>query len=193
MAGSNGPQDRRGHSPRPGEHAVLTHDRRNSRQKESQERKGASAGHTATSSTVPSGSQRGKMEKEEVIQKHDTIDDWSEEALLRVDLDKELEPSTTEKPQFKLSILKGRNYDIWASEFRRCLESRGILCIVTGDLPIPRDRRNKARRWIILDQWIAGLIYCNVGETLKRHIDNVDLKNSKAMWDELKRIDGGRE
>ena len=183
MAGSDGPQDRRGHSRRPGEHAVLTHDRRNSGRKEPQERKGASAGHIATPSTGPSGSQRVKMEKEEVIKKDDTIDDWSEEAFLRVDLNKESEPSTTEKPQFKFGILKGRNYGIRASEFRRLLEVRGILCNVTGDLPIPRDRRDKARRWVILDRWKAVLIYYNVGETLKRHIDVGDLKNFKAMWE----------
>lgn len=131
------------------------------------------------------------MEKEDVTNEYDTIDDWSEEALLRVDLDKELEPSTTEKPQFELSILRGGNYDMWASELQRFLELRGIFCIVTGDLPIPRDRRDKARRWVILDRWIAVLIYFNVEGTQRKHIGH--LKNSKAMWDKLKQTYGVRE
>ena len=52
----------------------------------------------------------------------DTMENVSEEQvdlmtmddLLRVDLEKELPPSLTEKPHVKLSVLKSHNYRIWA-------------------------------------------------------------------------------
>lgn len=157
-------------------------------QEEHQKRERASAGHTATPSIGPSGSQRGKTEKEGVVKEDCTIDDWSEEALLRVDLGKELDHFTTAEPHVKLGILKGLNYSMWAQLLQRFLELRGIFCIVTGDLPKPRDRWDKVRRWVYLDRWIAVLIIGNVEETQRSSIAH--LKTSKALWDELKRVHG---
>ena len=159
-------------------------------QEEHQKRERASAGHTATPSIGPSGRQRGKTEKECVVKEHCTIDDWSEEALLRVDLGKELDHFTTAELHVKFSILTSRNHDIWALDLQRFLEFRGIFCIVTGDLPKSRDCRDNVRRWVKMDRWIGILINGNVEETPKVYLNH--LKNSKAMWDELKRVHGVR-
>ena len=118
------------------------------------------------------------------------FDSMTTDDLLQVDLEKELPPSITKRPHVKLSILKSHNYDIWAQEFEMFLTSRGLFRIVTGESTMPRDHIEKAKRWSVLDQWIAVLLVNKVEDTQKSHVTASGLRTSNAIWIELKRVHG---
>lgn len=159
---------------------------------EGQERVESARG-TASPIAGPSDNARSKQkeEKDKTVVNQEDYESAEEvfdlDTLLNVDLDKELESGIMKSPPFKLSILKGLNYDTWAEEHRIFLEWRGLFGIVNGIIPMPRTVV-PARRWVKLDRWITTIIVGHVDDIQKSHIAN--LKTSKAQWDVLKRVHG---
>lgn len=112
--------------------------------------------------------------------------------LLRVDLERKLDDRLLWSPHVKLGILKGPNYHGWAYMHRLFFEGRGIYGIVSGDLPMPTHLgREPAKRWKVLDRWMARLIRRNVKDVHRSQIEH--LSSAKAIWDALKRIHGPKE
>lgn len=148
---------------------------------------GASAGQTAISTAGLFRRQFDEISIEDESDDEDDLD-WS---LLQIDLSKKLDKSILKAPHAKLGILKALNYQTWAQDHKRFFEGRGIFCIVSGDLTKPRHDRTQAKRWMILNQWIATLIADHMEETQKSHIAH--LRTAKAIWDAFSRVHGASE
>ena len=129
-----------------------------------------------------------RLEHGDIMKKPLSLDSKTIDDLLQVDLTEELPSRLTEKPHVKLPMLNSRNYDIWADDHQRFLESRGLIRIVTGELPFPGNDYDMAKRWVQLDGWMAVWIAGHVHETQKGYIFR--LKTSKEIWDKMRRVHG---